>query len=79
MFGFYFVFLCWENKCYFILIYVGIISNKSYWFISYYVIYRFDVLSSEDEKLKMEKLLLKKKGIGLEVKVEWLENGDVDL
>ena len=71
--------LCWENKCYFTSIHVGITSNKSHWLTSYYAIYRSDVSSSEDEKPKMEKLSLKKKGIGSEAKAERLENGDADL
>ncbi|CAE6162653.1 unnamed protein product [Arabidopsis arenosa] len=40
---------------------------------------RSDVVSSEDEKPRMEKLSLKKKGIGSEAKSEHMEKGDTDL
>ncbi|CAN8327136.1 unnamed protein product [Cochlearia groenlandica] len=42
-------------------------------------IQRPDSASSEDEKPRMEKLSLKKKGIGSEAKAERMENGDTDL
>ncbi|CAN8229612.1 unnamed protein product [Cochlearia groenlandica] len=40
---------------------------------------RTDVSASEDEKPRMEKLSLKKRGIGSEAKAERMEKGDVDL
>ncbi|AEE86168.1 Peptidyl-prolyl cis-trans isomerase CYP57 [Arabidopsis thaliana] len=40
---------------------------------------RSDAVSSEDEKPRMEKLSLKKKGIGSEAKAEHMEKGDTDL
>uniref|UniRef100_A0A1J3JZ12 Peptidyl-prolyl cis-trans isomerase CYP57 n=1 Tax=Noccaea caerulescens TaxID=107243 RepID=A0A1J3JZ12_NOCCA len=42
-------------------------------------IQRSDAVSSEDEKPRMEKLSLKKKGIGSEAKAERMEKGDADL
>ncbi|KAL1222340.1 Peptidyl-prolyl cis-trans isomerase CYP57 [Cardamine amara subsp. amara] len=42
-------------------------------------IQRSDAVSSEDEKPRMEKLSLKKKGIGSEAKAERMEKGDIDL
>ncbi|XP_024005906.1 peptidyl-prolyl cis-trans isomerase CYP57 isoform X2 [Eutrema salsugineum] len=42
-------------------------------------IQRSDVASSEDEKPRMEKLSLKRKGIGSEAKAERMEKGDIDL
>ncbi|KFK29908.1 hypothetical protein AALP_AA7G194000 [Arabis alpina] len=40
---------------------------------------RSDAASSEDEKPRMEKLSLKKRGIGSEAKAERMEKGDIDL
>lgn len=44
-----------------------------------FAIHRSDAVSSEDEKPRMEKLSLKRKGIGSEAKAEQMEKGDTDL